>query len=705
MQESSASDLQFFHEYLRYKKVSDERGFSSTVADTGLANLKQRFQRSVVFYKVNSMLYKKYSSSQNYYYIKDINEILADARTVDAIEYKHAIDCITPGEHLKKFIERENYDRKMRGLVDYYRYHKEIPRVFAKSVYDLYFDHHDRKRKVEYVLITRNLKASKLNEEGKQAAEEKLKKQRSKKFEPMLDDLQGYAFNQRYYHHKNNEETENSKSLYSIYDKLNRVVGGARVSVNSFSLNSASSEIQIEIGKVERTHTEEKVPLSGDLEQRKFNFMKRKKPANSAGLMLAENQENESNRENNLLPQSAISSTRRQFRDSKELVLQLEEVGTKNLGMATLDPKTESVRESGDLLSKVKRVDSRSKEEYGTLPRNKKKQRGTSQSSSRQSRKSEDGRKRVSMERKEIEALRKNLDNKTYWKSVERSIAAEEECTVKPRSQSKKKKKQQGDTLKQGVNFNFNWTKVNKMLTNPMLINKASTISKVTAQRDKNELIQAKTVSIQKQGKNYLDQKSKVLKGYHHKVNSMLLSQINSDMAKISNEQHKSKVAGMEHGLFSRKNSLNEKDMKALFSYQTGIETKQAPKPKFISHSKKSSVYNVSNPTNHLNKKKNMKKRKHTKASSGLNCDSSIGRTFTGGLAVSSEKDSRILRSNIFDVKKASAQYSSRQHQTSDKAHKHSKSEAESIVAMKLGKSHRFGAKKLSSDWDEKTSG
>ena len=686
--------------------MREEFGFSSTVADTGHVNLKQRIQRSLVFYKVNSMLYKKYSSSQNYYYIKDINEIISDARTVDAIEYKHAIDCSTPGEHLKKYLDKENYDRKMRGLVDYYRYHKEIPRVFAKSIYDLYFDHHDRKRKVEYVIITRNLKATKLNEDNRQAADDKARKQRTKNYDPMLVDLDGHAFNQRYYHHRNDDENDKSKSLCSIFDKLNMVVGGSRVSINSFSLNTHNSDIDVVAEFDNRNDV--KVRELGVVEQnqRVFNFMKRKKPNEpeeviSGGQIVAVSKRDH----NHLLPQSALSSTRRHFRDTKDLMIQLgDEDASNKLDIDTLDQKIESIRESSDILSKIKRVDSRSKEEYGALPQSKHRQRGT-QSSSRQSRKSENGRKRISVERNEIEVMKKTFDQKTYWKSLERSIAGEEDCSVKPRSQSKKKKKQQGDTLKKEINFNFNWTKVNKMLTNPMLINKATTISKATTYRDKNDINPSKATSVQKQhGKNYLDQKSKVLKGYHHKVNSMLLSQINNDMAKISQEHHKSKVKGIDHGIFSRKNSFNEKDTKALFSYQANIETKQAPKPKFISHSKKSSVYNVINPTNHLNKKKSLKKRKHAKASSGLNCDSVIGKSFTGGLAVSSEKDS-ILRSNIFDLKKASAQYSGRIHQPSDKSHKHSKSEAESLLAIKLGRSHRFACKQLSRDWDQKAPG
>ena len=63
------------------------------------------------------------------------------------------------------------------------------------------------------------------------------------------------------------------------------------------------------------------------------------------------------------------------------------------------------------------------------------------------------------------------FENKQHWRSMERSLEPKE-GSENPRSASRGKKKSlksQGE----GVNFNFNWTKVNKLLTNPLLINKA----------------------------------------------------------------------------------------------------------------------------------------------------------------------------------------------------------------------------------------
>lgn len=38
-------------------------------------------------------------------------------------------------------------------MIEYYKYHIEIPRIFCKDATDLYFDYHDRKRQIEYVRV------------------------------------------------------------------------------------------------------------------------------------------------------------------------------------------------------------------------------------------------------------------------------------------------------------------------------------------------------------------------------------------------------------------------------------------------------------------------------------------------------------------------------------------------------------------------
>jgi hypothetical protein len=107
---------------------------------------------------INSQLYQKYSSSQIYYYKKDINSILNKQRVSSVIKWKDEKDYGVVDEVMKRFYYVEEYQGKFAQLTEYYKFHKEIPRVFSKEEYDLYFDYHDKKRKVEFVRITDMLK-------------------------------------------------------------------------------------------------------------------------------------------------------------------------------------------------------------------------------------------------------------------------------------------------------------------------------------------------------------------------------------------------------------------------------------------------------------------------------------------------------------------------------------------------------------------
>ena len=643
----------YLPESLRYKPLKEDIAFTST-AEPPEPTLRQKAQRTMVFYQMNAQMYKKYSSSQNYYYIRDINDIIGETRTQAVILYKQTMDFQTEGEQIKKYVDSQSYPRKMRGLVDYYRYHKEIPRVFAKSVYDLYFDHHDRKRKVEYVIITRNLKNSK-NPEDPVAAEEKLKRMRSKRFDPMLKALPQYSFNQRYYHHRNEvEKQDDSKSFYSIFDKLNRVVNSSKLSNQSFMQSESNVPARVhEIG-FNSIDNEQKAPKAVD--HKIFNFLKKKDPLAPV-----------------ILPGTAPAEPRKKtpglHKTAKDLKIDLEEPKQdKKFGLLpttgleqqvqpiatrVVESRERELRKS-DVLCRPRLNDLRthSKEESARILPNHTKLQGTQ--SFKMAKRQENDKKKVSRERKELEGG--SLCDKVHWRSLERSAPADEENSQKVRSQSKKKRRI-GDGLKRSINFNFNWTKVNKILTNPLLINKSLGLGKAQTQRDKvDQPVQ--------QSKNYLNQKSsKMAKGYHHKVNSMLMTHINNDLLKMDDKnRHKQKIS--EADLFSRKNSLSEMEMKALL---TSRQLERQPKPKFISHSKKNSVYNISNP-NAMKKRNAAYKKKKKKSLSGLYGDSRTLKTFNHGPLFESvgHENTRLRasRTGTTDVKAT---------------HKHTKSEPETI--------------------------
>ena len=72
---------------------------------------------------MNKALYSKYSSSQNYYYTKDINDIMTDGRTPAVMKYKDYVTYDEEDEYLKRYYKLHEYDYKIGLLCEYYKYH------------------------------------------------------------------------------------------------------------------------------------------------------------------------------------------------------------------------------------------------------------------------------------------------------------------------------------------------------------------------------------------------------------------------------------------------------------------------------------------------------------------------------------------------------------------------------------------------------
>jgi hypothetical protein len=133
-------------------------------------------------------------------------------RVPAVIKWKDEKDYLVKDEVMKRFYYIEEYKGKFGQLTEYYKFHKEIPRVFSKAEYDMYFDYHDRKRKVEFVRITNMLKL----ENGEDPHLEKkleLIRIRNKAFEPLLKDLTTFI--------RSSYRVENSSNLGDSYQSSN----------------------------------------------------------------------------------------------------------------------------------------------------------------------------------------------------------------------------------------------------------------------------------------------------------------------------------------------------------------------------------------------------------------------------------------------------------------------------------------------------
>lgn len=120
---------------------------------------------------MNKALYSKYSSSQNYYFSKDINDILAGVSTPNTIRFRdnEALDTIE--EYFKRFYKVNEYSFKISALTEYYKYHKDVARLFMLPVSMTMNRYHDKKRRIEYVKIKKMLNLETSASDSQQSAD------------------------------------------------------------------------------------------------------------------------------------------------------------------------------------------------------------------------------------------------------------------------------------------------------------------------------------------------------------------------------------------------------------------------------------------------------------------------------------------------------------------------------------------------------
>jgi hypothetical protein len=105
--------------------------------------------------QINSFLYHKFSSSQNYYYSKDINNIIANGRNSKVIKF-HETDAF---DFREEFCQRaytcNEAKEKLKGLAEYYKFHVDVPRIFMLPTAHIVHRFHDKMRRLNYMKITK----------------------------------------------------------------------------------------------------------------------------------------------------------------------------------------------------------------------------------------------------------------------------------------------------------------------------------------------------------------------------------------------------------------------------------------------------------------------------------------------------------------------------------------------------------------------
>lgn len=90
-------------------------------------------------------------------HLKDIRLVLLRVRSPVHVRFVDAISFSTAGECLKKFYGAEELLPKLRMLVDYYKFHTDVPKVFMRPLSSVAHMHHDRCRRLNYLRVMKLL--------------------------------------------------------------------------------------------------------------------------------------------------------------------------------------------------------------------------------------------------------------------------------------------------------------------------------------------------------------------------------------------------------------------------------------------------------------------------------------------------------------------------------------------------------------------
>ncbi|CAD8111893.1 unnamed protein product [Paramecium sonneborni] len=98
-----------------------KNGVQQSMENEALKRIRQSelIVNSIVW--MNKNLFKKYCQSQNYYYTRDVNEILGDASSKAVVRFKDWVGYDDDDEYLKRYYYGDEYPQKIQLLSEYYK--------------------------------------------------------------------------------------------------------------------------------------------------------------------------------------------------------------------------------------------------------------------------------------------------------------------------------------------------------------------------------------------------------------------------------------------------------------------------------------------------------------------------------------------------------------------------------------------------------
>lgn len=132
-----------------------------------------KYKNDTLFHQnLMNRFYHKYSSSQDYYYRNHISNILTETPTSAVINWFDMETMLDEDEYFKRFYESDEYEGKIKLLSEYYKFHRDIPRIFSVPASRALNKYHDQRRKIEYHKIKKMLVEEALKKNKKVAMNE-----------------------------------------------------------------------------------------------------------------------------------------------------------------------------------------------------------------------------------------------------------------------------------------------------------------------------------------------------------------------------------------------------------------------------------------------------------------------------------------------------------------------------------------------------
>lgn len=104
---------------------------------------------------LHNSLYHKYNQSEHFYYIRAFNDIYNNAPTPTSIAFRDLNVLDTSEEYFKRQYKITEFNNKMNQLIEYYKFHNDIPRIFLVPSSNTLNRYYDKKRKIQYFKIVR----------------------------------------------------------------------------------------------------------------------------------------------------------------------------------------------------------------------------------------------------------------------------------------------------------------------------------------------------------------------------------------------------------------------------------------------------------------------------------------------------------------------------------------------------------------------